>query len=188
MTWLHCLIYSQKSIFQHSIIVPAPLQTWCILLISVRSSSPTALERLITKNSSPQTSKTKEHVTATTDQTLISEIWGRSVSAKQESLGKAIVYFAQENSWTGVSECFFPEPALLLLCDFNKSWLLGFSIVIGTIMGWDHKTPWHSCLRSGDYAGNLTSLHQLYFFFFCSSKCKGLSIFDVWNQKLLFWT
>ena len=89
MTYLHCLIYSQKSIFQHSIVVLAPLQTWCILLISVRSSSPTALERLITKNSSPQTSKTKEHVTVITDQTLISEIWGKSVSAKQECLGKA---------------------------------------------------------------------------------------------------
>ena len=189
MTWLHCLIYSQKSIFQHSIVgtssspdlVPPLRSLWnCPLPMRWKNWSLRA--------PLPQHQRQKEHVTLMTDQTLISEIQGKWVSAKQESLGKAWVYFAQENSWTGVSECFFPEPALLLLCDFNKSRLLGFSILIGTIMGWDHKTPWHSCLRSGDYAGNLTSLHQLYFFFFCSSKCKGLSIFDVWNQKLLFWT
>ena len=48
----------------------------------------------------------------------------------------------------------FPEPALLRLCELIKSPLLEFSVVIGTLMGWDHKTRWLSYLRCGTWGEN----------------------------------
>ena len=190
MTYLHCLIYSQKSIFQHSIVgtssspdlVP-PLRTLSNCPLPMRWKNWSLRAPL------PQHQRQKEHVTLMTDQALISEIQGKWVSAKQKSLGKACIYITPENSWTGAWWKFiFPEPALLRLCELSKLWLLEFSVVIGTLMGWDHKTRWLSYLRCGACGGKLTFFHQLYFFFFSSSKCKSLSSCDVSTQKLLLGT